>query len=39
MSYIIDKAGRWVFIELGPRDFNHEHVVSKLRDLMRGQAE
>lgn len=39
MSYIIDKVGRWAFIELGPRDFNHEHVVSKLRDLMRAQVE
>ena len=33
-SYIIDKVGRWAYIELGPRDFNHEHIVSRLRKLM-----
>jgi peroxiredoxin len=34
MSYIIDKEGRLTYIELGPRDFSHEHVISKLLELM-----
>ena len=33
-SYIIDKKGRWAYIELGPRDFSQEHIVSRLRKLM-----
>lgn len=39
MSYIIDKTGRLTYIELGPRDFSHEHVISKLRELMGASAD
>ena len=33
-SYIIDKAGRWIYGETGPRDFSHEHIVSRVKKLM-----
>lgn len=35
-SYIVDPAGRLAYRELGPRDFSHEHIVSRLRTLMAG---
>lgn len=37
-SYILDTSGRWTYAEVGPRDFSHEHVISRLQDLMAGSA-
>lgn len=39
MSYIIDKAGRWVYIELGPRDFSHQHIIEILTKLMGAEVQ
>ena len=34
-SYVVDKQGRWVYQALGPRDFTHPHIVSRIQDLLR----
>ena len=34
MSYIVDVEGRWAYGELGPRDFSHEHILKRIRDLL-----
>jgi len=38
-SHIIDTRGRLVYSEVGPRDFSHEHIISRLRELMAGPVE
>ena len=35
MSYVIDRHGQQAYEALGPRDFAHEHIVARLRKLMR----
>lgn len=34
MSYVIDTQGRWAYEALGPRDFAHEHIVARIRNLI-----
>ena len=33
-TYIVDTQGRWAYQALGPRDYAHQHIVSRLRQLM-----
>lgn len=33
-SHIIDTRGRIAYTEVGAREFSHEHIVSRLRELM-----
>lgn len=37
-SHIVDTAGRIAYTEVGPRDFRHEHIISRLQELMAGPA-
>jgi len=37
-SYVIDTMGHVAYIELGPRDFSHDHVISRLKELMDTDA-
>ena len=37
-SHIIDTRGRIAYTEVGAREFSHEHIVSRLRDLMSASA-
>lgn len=34
MSYIVDREGRWAYGELGPRDFAHEHILARIKELI-----
>ena len=34
ISYLVDNQGRWVYQALGPRDFSHPHIVSRIEDLL-----
>ena len=34
LSYIVNSRGRWVYQALGPRDFSHPHIVSRIQDLL-----
>ncbi len=38
-SYVIDTTGHVAYIELGPRDFSHDHVISRLKELMDTDAD
>ena len=34
LSYLVDTQGRWVYQALGPRDFSHPHIVSRIEALL-----
>lgn len=34
MTYIVGGDGRWMYGEMGPRDFAHEHIVTRIQDLI-----
>ena len=34
LSYLVDNQGRWAYQALGPRDFGHPHIVSRIKDLL-----
>lgn len=35
MTYVVDTRGRWAYQVLGPRDFSHPHIVTRIRKLMQ----
>lgn len=34
LSYIVDSQGQWAYQALGPRDFSHPHIVSRIQALL-----
>lgn len=33
-TYIVDTKGRWVYQAIGPRNFAHQHIVSRIEELI-----